>query len=273
MRHQTMTGLLLALAIALLAGCGGGEAPVIPTVAELPTVTPTEEVFVTPTPADEVPPTEIAPTVAPDLPTPTPIAGGTGDTVEGPCSPANLDVILAGLDNAALRADLDSFSTALRAAAVTVGEWTLTDVPDPFAGTTEDTLPIARLTYARGGTQQAAILVIPAPDTVRALYNDCLTEQSFFREGDISASATVTVEPLAIGDLGVVATIVEPVDAEASDTGVSEWVTDVYVVLSGDKLYQFINIPAFDAAMGLEPINRADAVDLLSGIVEFGRGL
>ncbi len=288
MRHHITAGILLALATALLVGCGGGAAPVIPTVAQLPTVTPTEEVFFTPTPADEVPPSEAPPATgpalgatstgengSPALPTPTPISAGNGEIVEGPCGPAEQDAALAGagLDLAALRTDLDAFAAALGTAAATVGEWTLSDAPDPFAGSMGGDLPLARLSYQRGGIQQAAILVMPAPEALQALYNECLNEETFFREGDLSAEATITIEPLGIGDVGAVATIVEPLDPEASDTGSADFTTEMFIVLSGDKLFRFINIPAFDEAMGLDPISRGDVLVLLSAVVNAARGL
>jgi hypothetical protein len=293
MGRSIMLGIGLALGLVLLlAGCGGRAAPVIPTVAQLPTVTPTEEIFFTPTPA-ELTPVEVtaAPGEAPEgsrateeaggsdvggpsttLPSPTPETMAEGEPTGGPCSTADLDTVLAAVDLAALRADLDTFAARLRDAAAVIGDWSLSTEPDPLAG--EGTgLPLASLRYNRSSGQQAVILVTRATGMLREHYDACLPVEAFFREGDVSAEATVTIETLGIGDRGVLATIVEPVDPELSSTGITALSTQVYAVLIGDTLIRYVNIPALAEVMGQPPVSRSDALLLLSGLVSAVRGL
>ncbi len=285
MWRMILPGLLMVLGM-LLAGCGS-EPVVIPTVAQLPTVTPVEEVFFTPTPV-VMPETGETPSggdaenlgeggePGPALATPTPetLADQGGGGSDGPCAQAEMDVLLAEADLGALRADLDAFMAGLRERAAVLGEWTLSDEPDPFAGEgTGGTLPLASLRYRRGEQQAANVLVMRTSGALRDFMDVCLEDAAYFREGDFSARTTVTVERLGIGDHGAVATVVEPVDPETSDTGLAEWRTEIYAVLIGDTVIQYINIPAMDEAMGLTPVSRSDVILLLSGLVDAARGL
>lgn len=285
--------------LAVLAGCGTGTPQVVPTAASLPTVTPTpvasatlvptEAPFFTATPTEMPPPADMP---GGDLPTetsplfasPTP-EGGTGDSgaspttspVEtGPCSVMAFDASLNATDLTALDADLQTFVNGLLEGGFAPGDWALDTTLDPFttAGI-QGVLPQASLRFRREvsveGTllpQEAFLLVARLDGPLRTYFNRCLDDEAYFRQSDVSSAATVTVAPLAIGDRGALAVIVEAADPEAGDSGLGDLTTEVYAVLAGDILYQLVNIPALAAAVGQSPLNREDAEGLLQALVE-----
>jgi hypothetical protein len=217
----------LILLAGLLTGCGGDTAVVVPTVAELPTVTPTTipadtatplptdapEPFFTPTPVEgEQDSTESG------LPSPTPdtLDDASAPVVDsGPCGADALATALADLDQAALADSHTAFMADLREAAAALDDWVLAGNPDPLSGSgATDVLPRASLRYRRGDTQEAFMLVSPAPDSVRDWLVDCLADEGYFRAGDVSAEAAISIEPLALGDSATLTTITEATDAE-----------------------------------------------------------
>jgi len=302
MRRITI-GLLL-LGGLLLAGCGRQEPPVIPTVAQLPSVTPlpaatatpvepsatplpkasatplpttaalTEEQFFTSTPVEETgePGESLSPTPTPDtLPTGTP-----GDAATpAPCSAAALEARLGALDREALSAEHEAYLARLREAAGEAGGWTLVNEPDPLAGTfSADALPLGSLRYRRGEAE-ALILVTAMVGDLLDYYSDCIAGEAYLRQGDISELATVTIEPLEMGRRAIRATISEPVidlsvtpGGGETPTPGGEVTTTQYVVLTEDTLIQLLIIPALDQALGRPSLSPEEAEALLAALVE-----
>jgi hypothetical protein len=282
MRHVTFTSVLLAVGLAIT-GCGDSGPQTVPTLAQLPTVTattappaataaptdaPTEEVFFTPTPADDQ--------IDPALATPTPIteSGGTTSEQSGECSPAALNAALNNVDLAALSAQHTTFMTTLREAAAAIDDWGLSNIPDPLSGMAAiDSLPMASLRYQRDETQEAFLLVSPAPENIRGFFSGCISDAAYFRQGDVPENAMITIETLALGDRSSLATIIEPVDTEAGDSGIEELSTEIYSVVTGNTLLQAISIPALDEAMGQTPLSREETEALLNGLIAVVQGI
>ncbi|MBN2470515.1 MAG: hypothetical protein JXN59_07315, partial [Anaerolineae bacterium] len=276
-RNLTITLMLL---VGLLAGCGPGESPVIPTVAQLPTVTPApptalpaptelpaateapaptkpaatatdsalttalDDPFLTATPAEEA--EETAP--APDTTSPTPDALPTTPPAEPvACSAGALEALLLELDTDELKAGQEGYMARLREAAAEVGDWTLADAPDPLAGTSSaDALPLGSLRYQQAG-QELMVLVSAMIPEVQAYYRECITEEAYVRQGDVSATAEVTLETRDLGEQAVQVTVAEPALAEdGTPTGEMLTTTTLYLVLTEDALLQVMIIPALD---------------------------
>lgn len=269
MRRVLFSVLVLALAI-LLGACQDGSDVVVPTAAQLPTATATEEVFITPTP-------DITATVPPDTPTPRPTVlpsptpetelEPAADAPAGPCSAAALREKLAQVNLNALRSNLDVQMSRIREAAGTLGDWALSGDPDPLAGVgAVDALPLASLRYRREGSQEAFLLVSLVSGPLRGYYTDCMEDEAYYKQGDVTEDAVVSVELLNMGAQAALARIVQPAEAEMSDTGITELETYVYTMLVGETLVQYVNIPALDELTGMAAVSREDAFALLNAL-------
>lgn len=321
MRRVTIIPVLTVLVL-LLAACAGAEPPVIPTVAQLPTVTPipptatvtplaataapveataapptaTEtsqpeatveattvpettalEEFTTATPAEDatLAPAPITPSPTPDrLPedtpaTTTPVDDTDPESDPEPCGALTLEDILLTLDPEELSATHEGYMARLRDAAVDVADWTLVDEPDPLAGTTSaDALPLGSLRYQRPDGE-ALVLVSAMIPEVEDYYTECIAEEAFVRQGDISETATLTLDTLALGEQAVRVVVEEPMlDDEGEPTGEMVTITTLYLVLAEDALLQYSSIPALDEALGRDPVSQDDAEALLLALVE-----
>ncbi|NPV67289.1 MAG: hypothetical protein HPY64_09120 [Anaerolineae bacterium] len=290
---------LLLISGLLLTGCAGQQPPVIPTVARLPTVTPLPvdpatpapptasplpaaritEQFFTPTPAEETGESDesLPPTPTPDiLP-----ADSAGKATPAPCSAAALEARLNALDRVALSAEHEVYLARLRTAAREVGGWRLVDETDPLAGTfSADALPLGSLRYQRGDAE-ALILVTAMVGDLLDYYSECIAEEAYLRQGDISERATVTIEPLQIGRRAIRATIAEPVidlsvtpaAGEVSTPTGEVTMTTQYLVLTEDALIQLLIIPALDQALGRPSLSAEEAEALLVALVEAAKGV
>lgn len=266
--------LTLMIAAGLLAACGPGEPPVIPTLAQLPSVTPApptaepvasateaspvasatppttalEESFTTETPADDPAPAATLATTASPTPDALPTARPTEPVA---CSAGALEALLLKLDAEELSAGQEGYMARLRAGAAEVGGWALIDAPDPLAGTTSaDALPLGSLRYERAG-QEALVLVSAMIPEVQGYYRECISAEAYVRQGDVSATAEVALETLAMGEQAVRVTVAEPaLDEAGAPTGELLTTTTLTLVLTEDALLQIMIIPALDEALG-----------------------
>lgn len=282
---------LLSVAL-LLAACGPGEPPVIPTLAQLPSVTPApptaeppaeptteaspaaatapttalDESFVTETPAEDAAPEATLPTTTSPTPDALPTARPTEPVA---CSAGALEALLLELDAEELSAGQEGYMARLRAAAAEPGDWALIDAPDPLAGTTSaDALPLGSLRYERAG-QEALVLVSAMIPEVQDYYRECISAEAYVRQSDVSETAEVALETLELGEQAVRVTVAEPVlDEDGAPTGEMLTSTTLYLVLTEDALLQIMSIPTLDEALGREPVTPADAEALLADLVE-----
>ncbi|MFC1961077.1 hypothetical protein ACFLYO_10245 [Chloroflexota bacterium] len=266
---------VIIIAAGLLVACGGGTpSATIPTVTQLPTapptdipptIPPTEEIFFTPTPDES----------ADIFATPTPLGDDSIPTTDdSPCGLTALEGALNELDADTLQADHDTFMAAFREAAAEVEGWTLSGEPDPLAGlATTNAVPVANLRYRRGENQEASILISPAPPALHAFYQTCIGMADYYRAvGSLTDDATLTIEPLAALPPGVLVTVVEPTE-EGGATGISEFIIEAYTVPTGEILFEYTSIPAFDEIEGRDPVARADAEALLQALADIAAGL
>ncbi len=290
---------LLLVSGLLLAGCASQQPPVIPTVARLPTVTPlpeesatpapptasplpaarTGEQFFTPTPVEEAGRSDEPP---PATPTPDALSPDSASRATPfPCSAAALEARLNALDRVALSAEHEVYLAHLRTTAREIGGWTLVNETDPLAGTfSADALPLGSLRYRRGEAE-ALILVTAMVGDLLDYYSDCIAEEAYLRQGDISEQATVTIAPLALGRRAIRATIAEPVIDLSVTPAAGETpapagavaTTTRYLVLTDDALIQLLIIPALDQALGRPSLSQEDAEALLAALVEAAEGL
>lgn len=291
---------LLLVSGLLLAGCAAQQPPVIPTVARLPTVTPlptksatsapptvspqpaalTGEQFFTPTPVEKTGESEESrpATPTPDmLPTDTPPVAATPI----PCSAAALEARLNALDRVALSAEHEVYLAHLRATAREIDGWMLVNETDPLAGTfSADALPLGSLRYRRGETE-ALILVTAMVGDLLDYYSDCIAEEAYLRQGDISEQATMTIASLALGRRAIRAAIAEPVidlsvtpvAGETPAPADAVTTTTRYLVLTDDALIQLLIIPALDQALGRPSLSLEEAEALLAALVEAAESL
>lgn len=299
MRRVTIVPILAVLVI-LLAACAEADPPVIPTVAQLPSVTPAPptaavtaepeataasveatsapettalEDFTTATPGDEetLAPAPVTPTPTPDrLPDEvTPSMVPEDDAGPETCSALALEDILLALDQDELSAAHEGYMARLRDGADALAGWTLVDEPDPLAGTTSaDALPLGSLRYQRPDGE-ALVLVSAMIPEVEDYYTDCIAEEAFVRQGDISETATLMLDTLALGDQAVRVVVEEPaLDEDGQPTGEQITITTLYLVLTQDALIQYSSIPALDEALGREPVSQDDAEALLAALVD-----
>jgi len=284
----------LALLALLLIACQPGT-QVVPTAAQLPSPTPqptsapTDEVFFTPTPTGEALPsgenggsggaTQVPTQAGGESPgafaSPTPETEevlGTEESIlaeSGPCSGAEMQAALAQSDLSALRAELDAFMERLRLAAGTLGDWTLSGEPDPLAGVVApNALPIAQLRYRRGEAEEMIFLVSLAPGAIGSFLRGCISTEAFYRQADVPDGALLTLEPLSIGDQGVLVTITVPTSPEIVEAEMGNITTTVGAVLVGDRYVQYIGAAPFATTTSQE-----DALALLAAVVEAVREL
>jgi hypothetical protein len=192
-----------------------------------------------------------------ELPSPTPDSG--------PCGVPALNALLADVDTVALRADLENFVEELRDSAPAVGDWTLVVEADPLAAVqVAGSVPQASLRYRTARNQEAFLLVARLDDHLHDYYATCLDTESYFRQSDVSGGASLSVEPLDLGEKSALALIVETMDGA---NGPTRFTTEVYVVLDGQTFLQLVNIPAMAEAMGQTPVAQAEAEALLAGLV------
>lgn len=193
-----------------------------------------------------------------ELPSPTPDSG--------PCGVPALNSLLENVDTVALRADLENFVEELRDTAPAVGDWTLVVEADPLAAVqVAGIVPQASLRYRTARNQEAFLLVARLDDRLHDYYASCLDTESYFRQSDVSGGASLSVEPLDLGEKSALALIVETMDGA---NGPTRFTTEVYAVLADRTFLQLVNIPAMAEAMGQTPVAQAEAEALLAGLVE-----
>ncbi|GAB4572194.1 MAG: hypothetical protein Kow0077_10900 [Anaerolineae bacterium] len=294
MRKRIGLGLLV-MSLAL-AACSTPP-PVVPTLAQLPSVTPPPTFTPLPpptatplspsdipqTPADaptegapfvtDTPDGQDEPTAAPIFTTPTPesFPSALGGGSPAPCSAQILEAQLLELDLETLSAAHEAFMAALRAAlaappALPEG-WVLVDEPDPLAGTmSADALPLGSLRFRRGSSEMLVLVSAMHPE-VRDFYSACIGEEAYLRQGDVSEQAVIELAPLAFGQQAVRAQIEEPVLDEAGTPTGETLSTALTLVLTDNALIQTLSIPTLDETLGREPVSDVDADALLAALV------
>ncbi|MBN1964380.1 MAG: hypothetical protein JW910_07025 [Anaerolineae bacterium] len=328
MRRPLIMSLLLAAGLLLIA-CQPQEI-VIPTAAQLPTITPTpteartEEAFVTDTPlpmpevstdtplpqpdvstditplATEPPPDTAVPSDPGGAPpaeagsgtglilvTPTPetlndpvgpvLSGGPGGPGVGAlqCSQAEINAVLTNnSDVAALRADLQTLVEQLPVAASTVGEWVVDPAYDSFANAADADLPVATIRYTRAadtGQQEMLVRLWLTDDSLRSLFNRCLTDDILFVQqgGELGVPAAVTLESLPLGDAAAVGRLVLPANSpDMAGAGITEFQADVYFVLRGYLVAQYVNPGQAAQFTGGVVVSETDAQAMLAALVD-----
>lgn len=283
--------LVTVLAALLLVACQPSAPQTIPTAAQLPTTTPqptllpTEEAFFTPTPSGEAAPsgetggageataspTEAGGSAPEGFASPTPEGeGALGAASTDGCGEADFQAVLAGQDVNALRADLDAFVERLRAAAGTLGAWSLDTAPDPLQGAAlPGELPLARLRYQTADGQEAIFLVSLAPGAAGDFLRGCIASEGFYRRGDLPDNTVIAVEPLDLGDVGALATFTVPTSPEIAAADMGNITTHLAVVLAGDRYMQYVSSEPFAGT----PTPQEDALALMGALVDAARGL